>query len=392
MTEKEITLSDSVAHITVDGRDVYLVGTAHISKESVDDVRDTVALVKPDSICVELCPGRHKAMMQKEAWVNMDIFKVFKEKKGVFLLAQLIMGAFYKRLGNKLGIQPGAEMLEGIKQADETGAQLVLADRDIQITLKRVWGYLGFWNKMKLAAHLMASIFTKEEIDESLIEQIKGKDQLESVMAEFSEAFPEIKKRLIDERDIFLAQKIREAKGPTVVAVVGAGHINGIKEHIQRDNDLSLLMELPKSSIWPKLLKWVVPALVLVLIGYGFYKGGAKHSMESIWIWVLVNGVLAALGSAIALGHPLTIAASFVAAPLTSINPMVAAGWVAGLVQAWIRKPTVADFESLSEAVGSVKAFWSNSVTRILLVVVFANIGSSLGTFISIWLIAKRTL
>ena len=392
MTEKEITLSDSVAHITVDGRDVYLVGTAHVSKESVDDVKDTVALVKPDSICVELCAGRHKAMMQKDAWENMNIFKVFKEKKGVFLLAQLVMGAFYKRLGNKLGIQPGAEMLEGIKQADETGAQLVLADRDIQITLKRVWGYLGFWNKMKLAAHLMAGIFTREEIDDAMIEQIKGKDQLESVMAEFAEAFPEIKRRLIDERDVYLAQKIREAKGPTVVAVIGAGHVNGIKEHIQKDNNLDPLMELPKSSIWPKLLKWGIPAAVVALMVYGFYKSGAQHSMESIWIWVLVNGVLAALGSAIALGHPLTIAASFVAAPLTSINPMVAAGWVAGLVQAWVHKPTVADFENLSEAVGSVKAFWKNSVTRILLVVVFANIGSSLGTFISIWLIAKRTL
>jgi len=391
MTENEITLSDSVAHITVDGRDIYLIGTAHVSKESVDDVKTTVDLVKPDSICVELCPGRHKAMMQKDAWKNMDIFKVIKEKKGVFLIAQLVMSAFYKRLGDQLGVQPGAEMLEGVKQADETGAQLVLADRDIQVTLKRVWGYLSFWHKMKLAAHLMASVFTKEQIDESMIEQIKGQDQLDSVMAEFSESFPEIKKRLIDERDIFLAQKIREAKGSTVAAVVGAGHVNGIKEYIQKDNDLDPLMELPKPSIWPKFLKWGIPAAVVALVAYGFYKGGAQHSIESIKIWVLVNGTLSALGSAIALAHPLTIIASFVGAPLTSINPMVAAGWVAGLTQAWIHKPTVADFEDLSEAVGSVKGFWKNSVTKILLVVVLANLGSTLGTIISFWLIAQRT-
>ena len=391
MTEKEITLSDSVVHVTVDGREVYLVGTAHVSKESVDDVRETVEAVKPDSIAVELCAGRHKAMMQKDAWKNMDIFKVFKEKKGVFLITQLVMGAFYKRLGDKLGVKPGAEMLEGIKQADETGAELVLADRDIQITLKRVWGYLGFWNKMKLAAHLMASVFTKEQIDESMIEQIKSRDQLESVMAEFAESFPEIKKRLIDERDIFLAQKIREAKGPRVVAVIGAGHVNGIKEHIQSDNDLGPLMELPKPSIWPKLFKWGIPAAVIALLVYGCITLGAQHSMESIGIWVLINGVLAALGSAIALAHPLTIIASFVGAPLTSLLPMVGAGWVAGLVQAWVRKPTVADFEDLSEAVGSVKGFWKNSVTKILLVVVLANIGSSLGTIISGWLIVRRT-
>ncbi|HPS55857.1 MAG TPA: TraB/GumN family protein [Sedimentisphaerales bacterium] len=391
MTENEITLSDSVAHITVDGREVYLVGTAHVSKESVDDVRNTVALVKPDSICVELCAGRHKAMMQKESWEKMDIFKVIKEKKGVFLLAQLVMGAFYKRLGDKLGIKPGAEMLEGIKLADETGVQLVLADRDIQITLKRVWGYLGFWNKMKLATHLLASIFSKEEINDAMIEQIKGKDQLENVMAEFSEAFPEIKKRLIDERDVFLAQKIREAKGPTVVAVVGAGHVNGIKQYIQKDNDLEPLMKLPEPSIWPTLLKWIIPIALVVLLVLGFYKGGAQHSMESIWIWILVTGTMAALGSAAALANPLTILASFVGAPLTTIHPLLAVGWIAGLVQAWVKKPTVADFENLSEAVGSFKAFWNNSVTKILVVVMLSNIGASFGTFISIWLIARRT-
>jgi len=391
MTENEITLSDSVAHITVDGREVYLVGTAHVSKESVDDVRNTVALVKPDSICVELCAGRHKAMMQKESWEKMDIFKVIKEKKGVFLLAQLVMGAFYKRLGDKLGIKPGAEMLEGIKLADETGVQLVLADRDIQITLKRVWGYLGFWNKMKLATHLLASIFSKEEINDAMIEQIKGKDQLENVMAEFSEAFPEIKKRLIDERDVFLAQKIREAKGPTVVAVVGAGHVNGIKQYIQKDNDLEPLMKLPEPSIWPTLLKWIIPIALVVLLVLGFYKGGAQHSMESIWIWILVTGTMAALGSAVALANPLTILASFVGAPLTTIHPLLAVGWIAGLVQAWVKKPTVADFENLSEAVGSFKAFWNNSVTKILVVVMLSNIGASFGTFISIWLIARRT-
>ncbi|MCK4886142.1 MAG: TraB family protein, partial [Planctomycetes bacterium] len=220
----------------------------------------------------------------------------------------------------------------------------------------------------------------------------KGQDQLDSVMAEFSESFPEIKKRLIDERDIFLAQKIREAKGSTVVAVVGAGHVTGIKEYIQKDNDLEPLMELPKPSIWPKFLKWGIPAAVIALLVYGFYKGGAQHSIESIKIWVLINGVLAALGSAIALAHPLTIIASFVAAPLTSLLPMVGAGWVAGLVQAWVHKPTVADFEDLSEAVGSVKGFWKNSVTKILLVVMLANVGSMFGTFISGWLIAQRTL
>ena len=387
----ENSLSESVSHVVVDGRDVYLVGTAHVSIESVEDVRKTIEAVKPDSICVELCQGRYNTMTQQDAWKNMNIFKVIKEKKGVLLLAQLIMSAFYRRLGKKLGIKPGAEMVEGMKLAEKTGAKLVLADRDIQITLKRVWGYLGLWNKMKLTTQLVASLFSSEKIDAELIEEIKNKDQLESIMEEFTKAFPEVKRRLIDERDIYLAQKIRQAQGQKIVAVVGAGHIPGIKQHIHKDESLEELIKIPRKSIFPTLLKWVIPAAIISLFIVGFLKSGAEHSMQSIWIWVLVNGTLSAAGAAIALGHPLTILASFVGAPLTSLNPMIAAGWVAGLVQAFVRQPTVADFENLHDAISTVKGFWTNPVIKVLLVIILANVGSSLGTFISGGWIASRT-
>jgi pheromone shutdown-related protein TraB len=390
MTKSDFTLPASVHHITIEGKNIYLVGTAHVSKKSVEDVSNTIETVNPDAICVELCAARHKAIVQRDNWKQMNIFKIIKEKKAVFLLAQLIMSSFYRRIGEQLGVQPGAEMVEGIKQAEKTGAELVLADRDIEITLKRVWRNLNFFNKLKMASHILATLFVGEKIDESLIEKIKEQDQLETIMETFSESFPEVKKRLIDERDIYLAQKIRSAPGTTIVAVVGAGHVPGIQQHIHKNEPIAPLVEVPPKSIIPAILKWAIPALIMTLLIAGFFKGGRQHSVESIYIWILVNGILSAVGAAIALAHPLTILATFVAAPITSLNPTIAAGWVSGLVQTWVKKPTVSDLEDLPNAISSVKGFWVNPVSKILLVVVLANLGSSLGTFISGSWIAAR--
>ncbi len=376
-------LPKSVTHVVANDKDIYLIGTAHVSKESVEDVKKTVGHVAPDSICIELCKSRHQSIVQRDKWKNLNIFKVIKEKKAVFLLTQLIMTSFYRKLGEQLGVEPGAEMVEGIKQSEATGAELVLADRDIEITLKRVWGYLNFWNKMKMMSHLLAGFLFSEEIDDDIIEEMKNQDQLESILDTFAEAFPAVKSRLIDERDVYLAEKIRNAPGNKVVAVVGAGHVPGIQKHIQNENDLTEITKLPPKSIVPTIIKWGIPVAILALLVIGFFRGGLDHSIQSIYIWVLVNGILSALGAALAFAHPLTILSAFVGAPITSLNPMIAAGWVAGLVQVWVKKPTVADFEALANDITSVKGFWKNPVSRVLLVVVLANLGSSLGTFIS---------
>jgi len=390
MSEEHRQLPESVTEVSVDGKQVYLVGTAHISKKSVEDVKTTVELIKSDSVCVELCEGRLKSILERDSWKKMNIFKVVKEKRSLFLLAQLIMSSFYRKLGEEFGVQPGAEMIEAVKQAHATGSELILADREIETTLKRVWGYLGFWNKMKLFFHLTLSIFDDEKVDEKIVEELKQKDQLENILAEFAGKFPEVKKRLIDERDIFLSQKIRNAPGERIVAVVGAGHTIGIEKHIQKEQSIDELMETPPKSPVGTIIKWAIPAIIVGVFAAGFFKEGAEHSMQSIYIWVLVNGTLSALGAAIALAHPLTIAASFVGAPLTSLNPMIAAGWVAGLVQAWIAKPTVSDLEKLPEAIATVKGFWFNPATKILLVVALANLGSMLGTWIAGTWIAAR--
>jgi pheromone shutdown-related protein TraB len=384
-------LPPRVTRVQVQDRDIYLVGTAHLSKESVEDVRMTIEQVRPEAICVELCKARHQTMTQADNWRKMDIFKIIRQKKAVFLLAQLVLSSFYRRLGQKLGIQPGAEMLEGIHLAEQTGATLVLADRDIDITLKRVWGYLGFWNKLKLAMQMMMSIFLTEKIDTDMIEQLKKQDQLEAIMAEFAQRFPEIKRRLIDERDTYLAQKIRTAPGKIVVAVVGAGHVEGIRSQIHEDHSLDELTKLPPKSIWPKVFGWGIPALIVGLIAWSFTHS-TRQGIENIYIWILVTGGFAALGAGLAFAHPLTILASFFAAPVTTLHPLIAVGWVAGVVQAFFKRPKVSDLEDLPLAIESFKGFWTNPVTRILLIIVLSNVGASIGVPIATAWIAARSV
>jgi pheromone shutdown-related protein TraB len=375
-------LPERVSHIDFDGREVWLVPTAHVSKESVEDVRATVEAVEPDTICIELCRGRYEALTNQDSWQKMDVVKIVRQGKAMMLLAQLILSSFYRKLGERLGVKPGAEMLEGARLAEEKGVKLELIDRDVQITLRRVYGYLGFWRKLVLASHLMVGLMLKEEIDEEAIERMKHQDQLEAVMAEFATKYPEIKERLIDERDVYLAQKIRRCEGKRIVAVVGAGHVEGMKEHIMQDEPLAELEKMPPRSIWPTILKWGIPLLIVGIFGLGFLKGGSRATVTNVYIWILVNGVLSAIGAALAMGHPLTILSAFLAAPLTSLNPLMAAGWVAGLVQAAICRPTVRSLEDLPNSVETLKGWWHNPVTRILLVVALANLGSVIGTYV----------
>ncbi len=382
-------LPESVTVVEEGGKRFFLVGTAHVSLESVEDVRRTVEIVRPDSICVELCPARHQAMTRRDDWKRMDIYKVIKEGKAVFLMIQLVLQAFYRKIGDKLGVQPGAEMMEGIRLAEETGATLVLADRDVQVTLKRVWGYLGFWKKCQLLTQMLTSIFVDDDVDKTLLGAMMNTAQLAAIMGAFAENFPQIKERLIDERDV-IGPEDPQGPGREHRGVVGAGHVPGMQLHFGHDVDLAPLEELPPPSRWGAFWKWGLPGFFVALLVIGFFRGGADTSVDALSIWVLVTGVGAALGSLAALGHPLTVLSSFLAAPVTTLHPLIAAGWVAGLVQAWVKKPTVSDLEDLPTSVMTVKGFWVNPVSRILLVVIFANLGATIGVFVSGSLIAAR--
>ena len=383
-------MPSGATRVELEGKTVYIVGTAHVSAKSVQDVREAVAAVKPDVVAIELCEPRYQGLVKKEAWRHTNVFQVIRQGKAMFLLAQLVMQSFYRRLGRQLEVEPGAEMMAGAACAEETGAKLELIDRRIDVTLKRVWRHLGFWHRVKLFGLLVEAVFTSDEIGNEDIEALKKQDQLEALMGQMGKAFPEIKKRLIDERDVYLAQKLRATPGHCIVAVVGAGHVPGMLKAIQSDVPVAELESLPPPSKWSKIWPWLIPAGVLALIAWGFFQGGAERGIDSIAIWVGVTGTLAALGALLAWPHPLTVLSAFLAAPLTTLHPALAAGWVAGLVEAWIRPPSVGDFEALPEAMESLRKFVRNPVVRILLVVVTTNVGASIGTFVAIPWIAAR--
>lgn len=373
--------SENITRIHLDGKEFVLIGTAHVSRHSAEQVREVVESERPDSVCIELDEQRYQSIIEGNKWKDMDIFKVIKERKATLLLMNLAISSFQKRMAKQFDINPGQEMIQGIESAKQTGADLVLADRNIQVTFSRIWHGVGFWGKGKLLLQIIASIFSNESISEDDLEKMKSQDMLNSMLDEMTVNFPKLKIPLIDERDQYLSQKIKDAPGNKVVAVLGAAHVPGIKEEIKKEHDLERLSLTPPKSKAPKIIAWSIPILFIAIIAYTFYANPSAALQQTI-SWVLWNGSLSAIGTAIALGHPLAIITAFVAAPISSLDPITAAGWFAGFVQAYFVRPNVRDFESLSEDVFSVKGFWNNKVTRILLVVVFANIGSSLGTFI----------
>ena len=384
-----MTNNDNVHRLTFEDKEITLIGTAHVSRESADLVVKVIEEEKPDTVCVELCESRYKAIKQKNRWQNTDLIKVIREKKSFLLLSNLLLTSFQKKIGKKLGIKPGEEMIRAMDAADSVGAHIHLADRDIRITLSRTWRLMGLWTKMKLLAQLVTSMGEVDSIKEEDIEKMKDQDVLETLLSEIGKTLPELRRILIDERDKYLTEKIRSAPGKKIVAVVGAGHVPGIKRNWNEAIDLNALDELPPKGKLFSFLKWGIPALVVGLIVVGFFYAGASAGTHMIKWWVLANAVFAGLGAAIALAHPLTILSAIVASPITSLNPMIAAGWVAGLVEAFIGKPKVKDFESLPADILSLKGFWKNKITRILLIVVFTNLGSSLGAFVAIPLMAR---
>ncbi len=381
--------TNNIHHINFNDKEIILLGTAHVSKESAQLVADVIEKEKPDTVCVELCESRYQSIRQKDKWQDTDIIKVIKEKKSFLLLSNLLLASFQKRIAEKLDIRPGEEMIKAIETAEAVGAGIHLADRNIRVTLSKTWRAMGIWNKIKLPFQLILSIGEIDELNEEDIEKMKQEDVLHSLLSDVGKSLPVLKDILIDERDQYLTHKIRSAPGNKIVAVVGAGHVPGIKQYWNSEINLDALEQIPPKGKTSRILKWIIPLAILILFAFGFYHGGTNAGTDMITWWVLANGILAGLGAVIALAHPLTILSSVLAAPLTSLNPMIAAGWVSGLVEAFSRKPKVRDFERLSEDITSFRGFWRNKITRILLVVVFTNLGSTVGTFVAIPLMIK---
>ena len=380
-------MSQTQKVLELNGRKITLIGTAHVSKESIEEVTQTIKTLSPDCVAIELDEKRADSIQNAERYSQLDIIKVLKRHEGFLLLANLILSSFQRRMGLNVGVKPGDEMLAAINTANQMNISSVMVDRPIQITLKRAWAKNSFWGKCKLFALLISSAFSKEEVDPAEIENLKNSSEMDSMMEELAKEMPVIKKVLIDERDEYLASKIWDAKGENIVAVLGAGHLPGVEKHLQKlatgekTSDVNEISAIPPKSVLSKIAAWIIPALIIGLIAAGFVYGGRKAGAQLLTTWFLWNAIPAALLSIIALAHPITILVAFVAAPFTSLCPFIGIGFCTAIVQALVCKPKVSDMESLQDDVGSVKTFYKNRILRVLLVFILSTLGSALGTF-----------
>lgn len=365
-------------------RTIILVGTAHISQESVDLVRLVIDQEEPDRVCLELDDKRYLALTQKERWQSLDLKEILRKKQLSTLLINLLMASYQKRLGGKLGVTPGAELLAAAESARLKQIPVSLCDRDIRITLRRAWKSTSLWKKGYLLASLFTSLFDDTEISEEKLTELKRKDVLNDLMEELGETLPDLKRVLIDERDIFLAEKIKTSPGKKLVAVVGAGHLEGIIRTFSTDNH-KLLAEInaipPVSRMW-KLVGWAIPLLIIgSLVAIGMQKG-ASVAGENLLFWILAHGIPAACGAMVALAHPYTTLGAFTAAPFTSLSPLIGAGYVTAFIQVMKRPPVVREFETASSDMSTLKGWWSNKLLRVILVFLLTTLGSALGTWV----------
>ena len=378
-------------HVHRDGVDYTIIGTAHVSRSSAVAVKEMAESGDYDAIAVELCQARYDALTAERKWTDLDLYKIIREGKAGLVMANLALSAYQRRIADQFGIEPGAEMRAAAVAAKKLDLPLQLVDRDLATTLRRSYSSVPWYKRFYLMAGLAFGMVSSDEIDEESIEKLKEGDILESTFTEFAEHSPELFEALITERDRYMAVRLRQentdADGRTVLVVIGAGHMDGLAGHLESSTvsprlEREKLERLPKRAKWPRLIPWAIMVLVLAGFFIGFSRS-PELGWELVVIWVAINGGLSALGALIARGHPLTVLSAVVAAPLTSLNPTIAAGMVTGLVESWIRKPRVSDLENLRFDITTLKGWFRNPATRILLVFFLSNLGSAIGTWVA---------
>ena len=374
-----------------DGKVLYLIGTAHVSGDSVKFVEECINEFEPDTVAVELDKNRMDVLKNRKKYEETDIFDIFKKKKVLFFTVQLIMSGYQKKIAEKTGSAPGSEFKKAIELAEEKDLKLVNADRDISVTLKRTINAMTFREKVKFFTGMLFG--DDKDVDEKAIEELKKGDMLMQIIGEMQDEFPSLKRMILDERDRYLAANIAQNLGEKTVAVVGAAHVPGILRRLQEEKPEEDVLDdinfVPKGSKVTKVIPWIIPLLIIGMFIYGFFNGNAPDTLEAAIWWVVINGTLSALGCALALGHPLTILAGFVAAPITSLNPTIGAGIVTGLVQLYLVRPRVIDLETVSQDTMHIKGWWKNKLSRTLLVSLFSSIGSAIGTFAALPFLMK---
>lgn len=375
---------NDVRIIERDGRTFVLVGTAHISQSSVDLVRRVIEQERPDTVCIELDERRHQALSEQKRFEAQDLRQIIRDKQLATLIVNLLLSSYQRRLGMKLGVMPGSELLEAAKTAEALDIPVSLCDRDIRITMRRAWGNLGVWRKLQAISGLLVSAFESPEITEEELERIRDQDVLSELMGELGESLPELKEVLIDERDAYLAQKIIDSPGQRLVAVVGAGHVAGMIEAIEsgETHDLAPIELIPPVSKAWTIVGWAIPAFILGSIAWIGWSQGIGEAGDNALYWFIANAVPAGIGGVLALAHPLTALAAAIAAPFTSLTPVIGAGYVAAFVQAWVQPPRVAEFGSVGEDAMQTSGWIRNRLLKILTAFVLVSLGSMVGSVV----------
>ncbi|MHB8151287.1 MAG: TraB/GumN family protein [Desulfobulbia bacterium] len=365
-------------------REIFLIGTAHISKESVDLVRQVIAKERPDCVCVELDEKRYEALAKRKTWELLDLREIIRKKQLSTLLINMILASYQKRLGDQMGVKPGTELLEAVQEAEKYGIPVALCDRDVRVTLRRAWQSTSFWRKNYLLASILTSMFEETEITEDKLRELKESDVLSELLSELGHAMPELKQVLIDERDTFLAEKIKGAEGKRLVAVVGAGHVAGIKTALGEDRSgqmEGINIIPPVSPVW-KVAGWAIPAIiVLALVAIAVTKG-AEVAGDNVLFWILATGLPAAFGAILALAHPFTILGAFVGAPITTLLPVLGVGHLTAFIQVMAQPPLVIEFETVLQDMASVRGWWRNRLLRLFLAFMLPSMGAVAGMWV----------
>jgi pheromone shutdown-related protein TraB len=373
-----------VHFLTHADRLIILIGTAHISLESVHLVRKVILQEEPDCVCLELDDKRYRALIHKERWPSLDIKDVIRKKQLSSLVINLLMASYQKKLGEKVGVMPGAELLAAADAAKEKQIPISLCDRDVRTTLRRAWKSTSPAKKCYLLTSLFASIFDDTEISEEKLTELKKKDVLGDLLVELGETLPDLKRVLIDERDIFLAEKIKASSGKRLVAVVGAGHVEGVMRELQHDNRerIAEINTIPLVSALWRFAGWIIPTLIVgALIVIACFKGSGVAS-ANVLFWALAHGISAAGGAVLALAHPYATLGAFSTAPFMSLSPLIGAGHITAFIQATQQPPAAREFESVGSDMSTIKGWWANKLLRVILVFSLTTLGSALGTAI----------
>lgn len=381
-----------VHFLEVNGRGFVVVGTAHISRESADLVRRVIERERPDTVCLELDRQRYEALSNPERWDALDVKQLIRDRQLAALVANLMLAAYQKKLGGALGVRPGAEQLEAGRAAEALGIPVALCDRDVRVTLHRAWASLSLWKKSLLLSTFLASVFERPQLSEDDLRELRQQDVVSRMMAELAEFLPALKRVLIDERDTYLAQRMRETSGRRTVAVVGAGHVEGLLAALREPSPAALeeLDRIPPVSALTRWLGWGIPAsIVAALVAVGITQG-VEAAAKDLGFWVLVTGIPCTLGAVAAFAHPITIAAAFFTAPVTTLSPVIGAGHVLALVQAWAQPPVVGEFHRLGEDFTHPLRWWRNRLLRVLLVFILTTLGTMLGMYIGGWEIVSK--